>query len=78
MGNRGGMPGWLGFPLIGLGVLMVWAGFNGVALTDVIASVLQGKPLPGTKGTTVPAVADSATVGSSGLVDSSSGGRGAR
>lgn len=38
--------GWLGFVLIGGGVLSVWAGFQGVPLTEVIGSVLRGEPVP--------------------------------
>lgn len=38
--------GWLGIVLIAVGALMIWAGFNGVRLTDVIGSVLRNEPLP--------------------------------
>ena len=38
--------GWLGFVFVGGGVLSIWAGFQGVKLTDVIKSVLTGSPMP--------------------------------
>lgn len=42
----------LGFGMVGAGALMIWAGFQGVQLLDVVKSVLSGTPLPG-KGATV-------------------------
>lgn len=38
--------GWLGILMIALGALMIWAGFNGVRLTQVIGSILRNEPLP--------------------------------
>lgn len=38
--------GWLGILMIGSGILMVWAGFQGVSLLATFKSVLTGSPMP--------------------------------
>lgn len=43
--------GWLGIVMIALGALMIWAGFNGVKLVDVIGSILRGEPLDALRST---------------------------
>lgn len=43
--------GWLGIVMIALGALMIWAGFNGVKLVDVIGSILRGEPLDALEST---------------------------
>lgn len=56
--------GWLGILMVGAGSLLIWAGFEGVSIVDVMRSVLNNEPLPKGSGTGTPKAA--ATPGSSG------------
>lgn len=47
--------GWLGFILIGVGALLIWAGFQGVSAFAVVRAILSNEPVPrdgGGDGTT--------------------------
>lgn len=38
--------GWIAYVMVAGGVLLIWAGFQDVTLTEVMSDVLNGKPLP--------------------------------
>lgn len=55
--------GWIGIVLIAGGVLMIWAGFQNVNPLDVLRSVLNNEPVPGSAddGTAEPGAGDTLT-----------------
>lgn len=65
--------GWLGFLLVGGGVISVWAGFQGVKITDVVSGILQGKPIAKTVPGDILAATPGSTNSGSGLEPSGSG-----
>lgn len=68
--------GWIGILLIGVGALMVYAGFTNQPLVAILAAVLSNKPLPKNADATPPAT-EGSTGGTGFKPDTGAAGQGA-